>query len=89
MSPLSVPDTDAVSPWREALRARALAARERPAAVGLDVDPAAFASPGAAEPVGSLLALERQIGEAAALAGIDASEVARAASYFHIDESAV
>jgi Fe-S cluster assembly scaffold protein SufB len=73
----------------EQLHARAEQARERPAPYGPDVDLAAFGRAGEQEPVQSLHSLQKQIREAALLAGIDADEANRAASYFQIDYSAV
>jgi uncharacterized protein len=71
------------------LRERALAARDRPAPYGPDVDLAHFNRPEARAQVASLRSLHSQIREAALLAGIDAEEVERSASYFQIDYSAI
>jgi Fe-S cluster assembly scaffold protein SufB len=71
------------------VRERALAARDRPAPYGPDVDLTQFNEPGAHAPVENLRSLHTQIREAALLAGIDTEEADRAASYFQIDYSAI
>jgi hypothetical protein len=71
------------------LRERALAAKQRPARYGPDLDLAQFGKPGERAPVGNLRSLHTRIREAALLAGIDTEEAERSASYFQIDYSAV
>ena len=84
-----MPITDSVTDAPRSLRDRAMAARQRPASYGPDLDLTQFSKPEARAPVGSLRSLHTQIREAALLAGIDTEEADRAASYFQIDYSVI
>jgi Fe-S cluster assembly scaffold protein SufB len=78
-----------VSVTTGAVRERALAARQRRASYGPDLDLARFSRPGARAPIESLRSLQTRIRDAALLAGIDPEEVDRAASYFQVDDSVI
>jgi hypothetical protein len=85
----SLPFSTSVNPLPGSLRERALVAKQRPARYGPDLDLAQFGKPGERAPVGNLRSLHAQIREAALLAGIDAEETDRSASYFQIDYSVI
>lgn len=89
MSTLPLPASTPVNAEHGSLRERALAARDRPAPYGPDVDLTQFNKPEARAPVESLRSLHTQIREAALLAGIVTEEADRAASYFQVDYSAI
>jgi Fe-S cluster assembly scaffold protein SufB len=85
----ALPISSPISPEVSSLRARALAAKERPARYGPDLDLTQFGKPGIRAPVASLGSLDTPIREAALLAGVDTEETDRSASYFQIDYSAI
>jgi Fe-S cluster assembly scaffold protein SufB len=91
MSDLSLTYPGSVERSAESLRARAIQAQTRPALYGPDLDLTTFSQPveQPCQRVEALHSLEKQIREAALLAGIDSEEIHRAASYFQIDYSSI
>lgn len=85
----ALPFSTSKPPELVSLKDRALAAKQRPARYGPDLDLTQFGKPGVRAPVASLRSLGTQIREAALLAGIDTEETERSASYFQIDYSAI
>jgi hypothetical protein len=73
----------------EEIRLAAEAAKDKPAALGPDIDITRFTTVPEHDKIASLDALQKQIKETALMSGFDTDEVNRSASYFQLDRSPI
>ena len=73
----------------EEIRAAAEAAKDKPAALGPDVDLARFATVHEHDRIASLESLQKQIAETALMSGFVTDESERSASYFQMDRTPI
>ncbi len=71
------------------IEAAALAAVDRPAALGPDIDITRFKTVSEHDRVGSIESIERQIRETALMSGFTSDESERSASYFQLDRTPI
>ena len=73
----------------EEIRLAAEAAKDKPAALGPDIDITRFTTVSEHDRIASLDSLQRQIKETALMSGFDTDESNRSASYFQLDRSPI
>ena len=73
----------------EEIRLAAEAAKDKPAALGPDIDITRFTTVSEHDKIASLDSLQRQIKETALMSGFDTDETNRSASYFQLDRSPI
>ncbi|MBN2840193.1 MAG: SufD family Fe-S cluster assembly protein [Coriobacteriia bacterium] len=73
----------------EEIRVAAEAAKDKPAALGPDIDISRFTTVSEHDKIASLDSLQKQIKETALMSGFDTDESNRSASYFQLDRSPI